>query len=158
MNDLKGVLEFINYDNYADQLEFITENANQALAWGPARTGLYILDILAIWFYPRIKEKYMLDKRFDIYFCAFLFGTFLYNLFANTSHLFLRPIAYLRDFRLIIVPVCLYYLHKERKYTIYMLMSILAYFYTIYSSTKAFVGGDGKDAPEVYKFFFMEDL
>lgn len=158
MNGLKDILAFVDYEDYANQLEFITENANQAMAWGPARIGLYVLDLLAIWFYPKIKEKYRLDNRFNIYFCAFLFGTFFFNLFANTSHIFLRPIAYFRDFRLIIVPVCLYYLLKERRYILYLSMSILAYFYTLYASSKAFVGGGpGEKAPEVYKFFFLEN-
>lgn len=158
VNDLKGVLAFMDYGNYADQLELITENADQAMAWGPARVGLYILDILAIALFPKIKEIYRLDKRFDIYFCAFLFGTFFFNLFANTSHIFLRPIAYFRDFRLIIVPVCLYYLFKERRYALFSLMAVLAFFYTLYASSKAFVSGLGEKAPEVYKFFFLENL
>ena len=159
MNDLKDILVFVDYENYADQLEYITENANQSMAWGPSRIGLYALDLLAIWFYPKISKKYQLNKRFDIYFCAFLFGTFFFNLFANTSHIFLRPIAYFRDFKLIIVPVCLYYLLKERRYCLYLSMSALAYFYTLYASTKAFVGdGLGGNAPEVYKFFFLENL
>lgn len=158
VNDLKGVLAFMDYGNYADQLELITENADQAMAWGPARVGLYILDILAIALFPKIKEIYRLDKRFDVYFCAFLFGTFFFNLFANTSHIFLRPIAYFRDFRLIIVPVCLYYLFKERRYALFTLMAVLAFFYTLYASSKAFVSGLGEKAPEVYKFFFLENL
>lgn len=33
-------------------------------------------------------------------------------------------------------------------------MLCLAYFYTLYSSMKAFAGGKGVDAAEVYKFFF----
>lgn len=155
MNYAQNAIYFIGYDDYALRLDDIIKKTDETIAWGPSRIGLYVLDLIALYFYPIFKEKYQLGKRFDIYFTAFFLGSCLFNLFANTSHIFLRPISYFRDFRIIIVPVCLYYLYKEkRQQWLFIIMLCLAYFYTLYSSLKAFAGGKGIDAPEVYKFFF----
>lgn len=155
MSYAQDVIFLLGYDDYAFRLTNITNKTDEAIAWGPSRVGLYVLDLMALYIYPKFMEKYKLGKRYDIYFSAFFLGSCLFNLFANTSHIFLRPVAYFRDFRIIIVPVCLYYLYKERRQQwLFILMSCLAYFYTLYSSMKAFVGGKGVDAAEVYKFFF----
>lgn len=155
MNYAQDAISLIGYDGYASRLANIIEETDETIAWGPSRVGLYILDLTSLFLYPIFQEKYQLGKRFDIYFSAFFLGSCLFNLFANTSHIFLRPVAYLRDFRIIIVPVCLYYLYKERRHQwLFILMLCLAYFYTLYSSMKAFAGGKGVNAAEVYKFFF----
>lgn len=155
INYAQDVIFWVGYDDYASRLTNIINKTNEAIAWGPSRVGLYVLDLMALYLYPKFQEKYQLGKRYDIYFSAFFLGSCLFNLFANTSHIFLRPIAYFRDFKIIIVPVCLYYLYKERRQQwLFILMLCLAYFYTLYSSMKAFAGGKGVDAAEVYKFFF----
>ena len=155
MNYAQDAISFLGYDSYSSRLTNIISNTDETIAWGPSRVGLYILDLIALYLYPKFRKQYQLGKRFDIYFCAFFIGSCLFNLFANTSHIFLRPIAYFRDFRIIVVPVCLYYLYTEkRNQCFFILMLCLAYFYTLYSSMKAFVVGEGINAPEVYKFFF----
>ena len=97
MNNFKGILAFLDYGTYAERLSYIVKNADEVMAWGPARIGIFLLDLFAVWYYPHIKKRYKLNKRFDIYFFAFFMGVCLFNLLANTSHIFIRPISYFRD-------------------------------------------------------------
>ncbi len=155
MGHMQTIIAFLGYNDYANRIDDIIINANDAIAWGPSRIGLFILDALALYYYPKIKKTYRLNKRFDVYFYAFFIGSCLFNLFANTSHIFLRPVAYFRDFRVIIVPICLFFMYKTTKQQwLYLVFLSLAFFYTLYSSLKPFIGGSGVESPEVYKFFF----
>lgn len=154
MNNFESLLQFLDYDTYADNISNIVKGADETMAWGPARLGIFLLDLLTVWLYPHIKERYGLNKRFDIYFFCFFVGICLFNLLANTSHIFLRPISYFRDFRLIIVPLCLYSTIKEKRYATFTVLASLAFFYTLYVTLKAFYNGAGVESPNVYKFFF----
>lgn len=62
---------WVGYDDYASRLTNIINKTNEAIAWGPSRVGLYVLDLMALYLYPKFQEKYQLGKRYDIYFSAF---------------------------------------------------------------------------------------
>lgn len=156
MNNIKPLLDSIDYKSYADNLERISKS-NDIMGWGPARIGIWLLDIMTIWVYSILNSQYKFPKLFNVFFFSFFWGICAFNLFSNTSHIFLRPIAYLRDFRLLIVPICLYYLKKDNQERTLFLMSCLAYFYTLYGTIKAYTdNGLGDNSPEVYKFFFLQ--
>lgn len=157
MKNVEVVLAYLSYDDYVNNFQQILEDADNSRAWGPARAGTFILYLITIWEYPRLSKKFLFSQRFDIYFMCFFYGRCLYELFANTSQIFLRPITYFMDFYVVVVPICLYFLKKENRQLLFMIMSILAYTYTIYWVLKAFQGGGlGEKAPEVYKFFFLQ--
>lgn len=157
MDRIEGVLSFLEYDAYVNNLNNIIADSNNFRQWGPARAGTWILYIVTIWIYPKASKSLNLDKRFDIYFECFFYGRCLYELLANTSQIFIRPISYFVDFYIIIVPVCLYYLYKQKKQLLYIAMLVLSYFYTIYWTFKAYTsGGAGDNACEVYKYFFIQ--
>lgn len=154
--NVESVLKFLEYNAYTDNLEGIIEDANQFRVWGPARTGIWLLYILTIYLYPKVRKYFNLGKRFDIYFVCFFYGRCGYELVANTSNIFVRPLSYFYDFSIVIVPLTIYYLHKRKSRFISPIMWILAYFNTIYWTLKAYSpGGLGAESPEVYKFFFM---
>lgn len=155
MNNIKPLLETIDYDTYAKQLNAITSKSDE-MAWGPGRLGIWLLDLIVIYYYPMLKKKYGFPKIFEIYFFAFFWGICAFNLFANTSHIFLRPIAYMRDFRLFIVPITLYFLKKDKNYAGFYIISVLAFFYTLYCTIRAYLTGVGENSAEVYKFFFLQ--
>lgn len=157
MEFIEVVLSFLNYQDYADNFVEIMANQSNYREWGPARAGIWLLYILAIWFYLTLRRKVNFNKRFDIYFECFFFGTCLYELFANTSQIMIRPIIYFQSFSVIVVPICLYYLWKTKHQTAYYILCVLAFFNTIWWTVKAYIGnGIGEDAPEVYKFFFLQ--
>ncbi len=157
INFIETILSFLEYDAYIDNLKEIMQDQDHFRAWGPSRAGLWMLYILAIWIYLKLRDKYTFDKRFDIYFECFFYGTCMYELIANTSQIFVRPVSYFQAFSLIVVPICLYFLWKDRKQTLYYVMCLLAFFNTFWWTVKAYLpGGLGDDATGVYKFFFLQ--
>lgn len=157
MNFIDSILVFLDYDSYSQNFEDIMNDQENFRAWGPARAGLWILYLFTTWIFLSLRNKYHFNIRYDLYFECFFFGCCLYELFANTSQIFIRPISYFQSFSIVVVPICLYYLNKSRHYYKYGLMCFLAYFNTIWWTIKAYIGnGIGEAAPEVYKFFFLQ--
>ena len=155
-NNLQELLIFLDYDNYASGMENLTEKGLDSMAWGPGRLGIWLLHLMAVIYYPEFLRRYHLTKRFEIYFFCFFIGACLFNLLANTSHIFLRPISYFRDFQIMVIPVCLYFFNKERRHIPFTIILVLAFFYTLYCTIKAFSVGLGERSFEVYKFFFLQ--
>lgn len=157
INFVEHVLEFMKYDTYTDNFKQILEDQEHFRAWGPARAGLWALYMMATMMYLMLRKKYKFNKHFDIYFECFFFGNCLYELFANTNQIFIRPLSYFQSFSVIVVPICLYFLWQSRKQTLYYIMCALAFFNSFWWTIKAYLdGGLGEQAPEVYKFFFIQ--
>ncbi|MGM9843462.1 MAG: EpsG family protein [Muribaculaceae bacterium] len=155
MMGVTDILEFIGYDRYADRMEYITTNLHEAKDWGPEKVGLFILDIMAIIIAPTFIKKYKLGKRFDIYYCAFFWGACGFRLFYDLSHLFYRIFAYYYDFYIIVIPISIYYLHKEKRIALFAFMAFLAYFSTFYRSVKCGLTNN-LESWELYRFFFTQ--
>lgn len=155
MMAVTSVLDFIGYNDYSVQMDSITSNLDGATAWGPEKTGLYILDIMAIIIAPIYIKKYNLGKRFEIYYCAFFWGACGVRLFYELTHLFVRIFTYYYDFYIIVIPFSLYYLYKEKRMSIFALMAFLAYFSTLYRSIKCGIMNN-LNSWEVYHFFFTK--
>ncbi len=157
MTFIEVVLSFLGYQDYTDNFTEIMKDQNNFRAWGPARAGLWFLYILIVWHYLILRRKFNFDKRFDIYFECFFFGTCMYELFANTSQIFIRPLSYFQSFSIVVVPICIYYSWKAKRHLIYYILCFLAFFNSYWWTIKAYIGnGLGEKAPEVYKFFFLQ--
>lgn len=157
INFIKPVLSFLEYESYTLNFEEIMQNQDNYRAWGPSRAGLWVLYTLSIGIYPLLHEKYKFGATFNIYFECFFFGTCMYELFANTSQIFIRPISLFQSFSVAVVPICLYYLWKTRRKFLFYVMAILAFFNTYWWTVKAYLAnGTGEQSPEVYKFFFLQ--
>ena len=153
MTDLTSIIEFVGYDKYANRMDVITSHLNETKVWGPEKTGLFILDIFIIIIAPQFIKRYNLGKRFEIYFCSYFWGACGFRLFLDLSHLFYRVTCYFYDFYIIIIPITLYYLYKERKLFLFYTIIILAYFSTIYRALRG-ISISGENSYDVYKFFF----
>lgn len=156
MNFIESVLSFMEYDAYTFNFKMIMQDVDHSRAWGPARAGIWLLYVIATWTYLRLRTQFNFSKHFDIYFECFFFGNCMYELFVNTNQIFIRPLSYFQSFSLIIIPICLYYLWKSRKTALYHTMCLLAFFNTFWWTIKAYLGGMGDKAFEVYKFYFMQ--
>ncbi len=155
VNFIESVLSFMDYDAYVNNFKEIMNDQENFRAWGPSRAGLWALYLMAAWIYPLLRKSFKFDKQFDIYFECFFFGNCMFELVANTSQIFVRPLSYFQSFSVVVIPICLYYLSKTPKRTFFYLMCMLAFFNTFWWTIKAYIGGVGEAAPEVYKFFFM---
>lgn len=152
MSTFVDVLSYFGYERYANGLEH-TVDVVQLKAWGPQKIALFVADIFAIILYPQIIKKYKLGKRYNIYFCAYFWGACCFRLFFDLSLLFYRITSYFYDIYIIIMPVTILYLCKERRILLgYVLAFLTLFFGSIYSTMKFFMSG-GSDSG-VYKFFF----
>ena len=150
------VLEMLGYDEYADRYDDMVEMEFTRIAWGPSRISIFLTDVLIILFYPKMREYYEPSRKLDILFFLFFFGVCLYNLFANTSHIFLRPIEYFTLFRLPLTAYTLFYLKKAHKTKIFIAMCLLLFTYIYFIVYKSTFGQNTALQTNLYKFFFMQ--
>lgn len=154
MTNLDGLLAFLGYDIYSQEIGRMVSEGLRDTAWGPSRIGLLVIDIAIIWFYPGMRDYYKYDKYLPIYFLLFLIGTNLYNLFVNTSHIFIRPVGYFTIFKLPLTAYLLYYLHNTRNSTALYFLCIVAFTYIYFIMYKASLLQNRVAEASLYKFFF----
>lgn len=152
---IEDLLSFIGYDAYADRLGNMM-NESRTLNWGPGRLVVFVLGLIIIWFYPRLREFYSDQRRkLGMYFLLFLIGICSYNLLANTSHIFLRPVDYFTIFTLPMTAYLLNYLRLKRYSLQYYSVLILACSYTIIGVAKTFILSYRFESDFIlYKFFW----
>lgn len=157
MNNVSGVLQFLGYDAYAEHMSDMTTDSVRSVSWGPSRLSIFLISILIIWFYDKMVVFFKGDKRLHIYFILFYLGACLYNLFVNTSHIFLRPVEYLTAFRLIMLAYLLFYLKKTKRRYFFYGTAILAFTHVYFTVFKAVYTMSDKLMAEkyLYEFFFQ---
>jgi len=134
---IERTLAVIGYDRYAERFDIMVEYRRE-MAIGPRRISILLLNILTIWYSPKLKQVFK-NTNYLIYFNFAFVGVLLYNLFANTSHIFLRPVSYFTIFLALTTAYLLYYLKPQKKYIVslrflivfvvaisYMLLSVIA--------------------------------
>ena len=154
VNSLENVLYLLGYEGYADRLEMMTTENLRTMAWGPSRLSIFLSEVLIIWFYPALKDYFKGDRKVEMYFFLFLIGDCLYNLFANTSHIFLRPIEYFTLFRLPLTAYLLYYFYKKKKLFLFFALIVLACSNAYISVYKAIARPTELSDCSLYKFFW----
>lgn len=115
INSVEELLLFMEYEGYSDKIELMTSENLRDMAWGPGRIFIFTASCFIIWHYENLKSYYKDDSKVRMYFILFYIGTCGFNLFANTSHIFLRPIEYFTLFRLPLSAYMMYWLIKEAK-------------------------------------------
>lgn len=154
MTSFQLILDKIGYFSYSMGVEELVSEENLGTtAMGPGRIMLLLLDVILIIIYPSV-SRYYKDRFIDQSFMLYFMGTCIYNLFANTSHLFLRPVIYLTVFIIVILPATLVYLRNLKVQLKYYFISCLAYMYIVYIVFRAsfLVGTNSTD---LYHFFFL---
>lgn len=147
-------LTLLGYDGYSDNLDLLLAE-DQEMSFGPSRISLLIVTGWVIYMTPQIIHKLCLPKKFEAYFSLYFTGSCFYNIFANTSHIFLRPIEYLTVTSIVLVPLLLYYLIKRKLQFLSLIYGFLIYWYSTYVSIKAFIGGLRDLDPSVYSLYFI---
>lgn len=154
INKLESFLAFIGYDYYSENIQRITEEAHRSVSWGPSRLGNLFITLFILWYYPNTKKYYVYDKQLPYYFILFFIGACLYNLFVNTSHIFLRPIEYLTIFKLPLTAYLLIYLQKSNQKLSFYLLAMIAFTYIYFEIYKASLITNPFEDFTSYKFFF----
>lgn len=158
INSIEGLLSILGYDAYSDNIELMTTENLRTMAWGPGRISIFVASCFIIYHYNNLKEFFKDDKKIRMYFILFFIGTCAYNMFANTSHIFLRPVEYFTLFRLPLSAYLMYYFFKKIKaiqFYLFLLLTCCNIYVTVIKATMT---------PEVkssgcilYKFFWEYD-
>lgn len=151
---LEQVLAFIGYDRYSQRIDFLVEYREE-MNIGPRMLAILFLNVLIVWYAPKLKEVFK-ETNFLIYFNFTFIGILLFNLFAHTNHIFLRPVSYFTIFLLLTTAYLLHYLKPRKEYIVnirFVIVFITAISYMIFSILSELISL-GIDYTN-YKFFFL---
>lgn len=153
ISNFQMVVERLGYSEYSENFNNIISSENfRQTSFGPGRILLLTLSLYLIYLAPKVLSFYN-NKTIDASFILFFIGQCLYNLFLNTSHIFLRPISYFTIFTVVILPATLYYLKRVKQKRQYKLLLLLSCSYIIYVVLKAGLVV-GPDSSDLYHFCF----
>lgn len=150
-NFMQILLSSIGYEGYSDNLDILIDSQRREMSLGPRRLSILLLNMLVIWFAPKLRLIYK-DTNFLSYFNIAFIGVLMFNLFANAGNIFLRPISYLTIFSLITSSYLLYYLKLKVSKEIFVLVLILAISNMVISWVVDFDSGDMDTVN--FKFFW----
>lgn len=145
VKSLSKYISFLGYERYVANLDSVLSNLS-SFSFGPRRICTLLLNIIIIIYYPNLSKQFD-EMWFELYFKMFFIGACLYNLLANTSLEFLRPVGYFTIFALPITSCLLYSVRKGRP--IYILTIILSCSYALFSILSG-------EETILYKTFFTE--
>lgn len=149
-------LSFIGYDTYAQRLDYYIFERAKEMGFGPRRFILLIFSIYVILYSEKLKKKY---SNFCIYYNLTIIGVLLFNLFANSGSIFLRPTYYFQIFLPVSLSYLIHYLNinSKNKFALHSLVIIiLALLYML----AALISENGKGVLDFtnYKFFWDYNL
>ena len=156
INKLEGFLSFMGYDYYSENIQQITEESKRSVSWGPSRLSDLFITLFILWYYPKLKQYYAHDKQLPHYFILFFIGACSYNLFINTSHIFLRPVMYFTIFQLPLTAYLLFYLRTKKKTISFAILAFVAFSYIYFVIYKSSLINNSWEDFSSYKFFFNQ--
>lgn len=155
VNTMEGLLSLLGYDGYAGKIELMTSTKLRGMAWGPGRISAFVASCFIIYHYENLKAYFKDDKKVRMYYILFFIGTCGFNLFASTSHIFLRPVEYFTLFRLPLSAYIMYYLIKEaRSFQFYMFLVLTCSYIYIAVLKAAMTSATITSGYIMYKFFW----
>ena len=153
LSSLQSILNALDYGAYAENISYWVEEA-QLTTWGPSRIGILLVQVIIIWFYPKLRVFYNCSRRIDLYFILFFFGVCAYNLMVNTSYIFIRPIMYFTVFQLPLFGYTAHFLKSTNRTLAFRSLILLGCSYTYYMILKVAYFTDDPNECVLYKFFF----
>jgi hypothetical protein len=149
------VIGRLGYEGYSENIIYFVEQS-EGVNFGPRMLATFLLFALVVFYSPSLKG-YFSGKSFIMYYNIYVIGFFLYNLFVNSHHIFLRPITYLTICSIPVVAYLLVYLSRRpKKYAaLFALVLVLASAYTPLSVIADYGLGDGDYSN--YKFFLFNN-
>lgn len=151
-----GIALLMDYENYSARLSELTEKEQMVeTAWGPVKLGKLLLQLMIIYFYPKMSYFFKSDIL-KLYYKLFVIGICVYYMVCNTNPLIWRPTFYFTIFMLPMTVYLLRYLYLNRKmsnyWQYYMLAFFLAIIPTYWQVLKAFMAGGENTI--LYQFCF----
>jgi hypothetical protein len=154
---VEKLLSFIGYEYYSENLDILVEKKVE-VSIGPRRVSILLMNLIVVWYKPVIKNVFK-NTNYILYFNLSFLGILLYNLFANSGHIFLRPVSYFTIFYILVLSYLLYYLKPNKDYKIsirFIIVFFVAVSYMVFSILAGAVSPENDF--NNYKFFFFNDL
>lgn len=151
---LLGLLSYNVYDE-SGMLQPIIDGTFRNIHFGPARVSLILVDLLVLFYYPRVRRYFSDDRQLHIYFILAFLGMCLENLLMDTSHFILRPTQYLTIFVMIMSAYTLCYLWRNSRRLMALAIAILINSYMFIAVYKAVYMPTAENIPYLYHFFFL---
>lgn len=153
--DISKVVSIIGYDGYSESIGLFVEQSNNT-NFGPRMLTTYLLFIMVVFYSPNLK-KYFKETNFLMYYNIYVIGFLLYWLFANSHHIFLRPITYLTICSIPVVSYLLFYLstNLKKKIASFLIALALSTAYTPISFIADY--GLGNEDYSNYKFAWFQN-
>ncbi|WP_372377732.1 EpsG family protein [Vibrio natriegens] len=151
-----GLLNFINYDFYAENISVLADEVHQRNI-GP-RALVIIFTYLVTLFYHNRLVSYFEGTNYNYYFGISTVGLLLSNLLVNAHHIFLRPVTYLTIFSLITTSYLLVYIKEQSKHVfIFVLIFLLSVLYLPISLLSDY-GKDNSDYSNYRLYWYANSL
>ena len=154
---VKPFLGLFSYNIYDESglLQPIIDGSFRNIHFGPARLSLLLVDVLVLFYYPRVRRYFSEDRLLHIFFVLAFMGMCLENLLMNTSHFILRPTQYLTIFVMIMSAYTLCYLWRNSRRLMALVMAVLINSFILIAVYKAVYRPTAENIPYLYHFFFM---
>lgn len=132
------IFDWIGYDKYGPKFMNIVEGSFRITPWGPTHILALLVDILIIYYFPKVKSMFRGDTMVKNYFDLAFMGMCMENLLLNTSHFILRPFEYLTMFEIVMLAFTFHYLFKTKRYLelcVLATCSFLPIYVAVYKAT-----------------------
>lgn len=156
---MPGLLKAIGYNIYNQDILIKDLLLNGNFRWqnfGPSRVGLLVIDVLILWYYPRVRSYFSSDKLLPMFFLLAFIGMCGENLLMNTAHYVLRPTEYFLIFVMIMNGYTITYLWRNERRLLALLYVLIMVSYAIIAVYKGVYRATPVTEPFVYQFFFLQ--
>lgn len=149
------VVEWMGYGKYEYVLTPLSNGNFVFRHWGPLHIITIFTELVAICYYPKIKEFYKNDSFLPICFSIMFIGVCYENLFMNTLYFMLRPCEYIYIFVIITTGYICNYLYVTKKKTQLAILVCISCSYVMLSVLKSLIL-HSTCTKMVYNFFFLK--
>lgn len=140
-------------EQYQDIIAPVISGEYNSVAWGPLSVSILLTRLLAIWYYPVIRQDFKEDKILPIVFVFFVASCMVSYLLKGVHHLFLRPFDCLMLTGVLMYAYVALYLYRRRNWLMFSIFCLSCYSCCFISIAKAALLGNNERI--LYHFFFL---
>lgn len=123
--------------------------------WGATRISMLIINVMVIWFYPKMRHFFKNDEVLPVFFVLFWAYCIVYYLLINVHHLFFRPFDCLMMCRLMMYSYLGMFLYRSRRWAMMMAYALLNFSYIYIALARAEITADQVHQQVFYHLFFV---
>ena len=155
--NIEKAIVFFRYDIFLGSIDYLLSDETDKIGIGPRRIIIQLLYLILIFYSNKLKSFFSKEETgFTLYYNLAIIGGIYFNLFSNTSHVFLRPVYYFIIFTPITFSFLLLYLKTKTPNGInikFLIVLILSISHTLIS----IIADYGKGANDFTNFKFFWD-